>query len=134
MLKKRKFIKCQHQRPPSNADILGSQLLGYRVFIKDLSCVLAKERGREVTDPCTETKTISDPDATSTKIGYLSESRSQINHRYHCCHFTESATEYELSVSGFTSKRTGSLSRPLLVTTDTAKSSPPLITDVNCTG
>ena len=87
MLKKRKFIKCQHQRPPSNADILGSQLLGYRVFIKDLSCVLAKERGREVTDPCTETKTISDPDATSTKIGYLSESRSQINYRYHCCHF-----------------------------------------------
>ena len=47
---------------------------------------------------------------------------------------TESATEYELSVSGFTSKRTGSLSRPLLVTTDTAKSSPPLITEVNCTG
>ena len=26
------------------------------------------------------------------------------------------------------------MSRPLLVTTDTAKSSPPLITDVNCTG
>ena len=81
LVKKRKFTKCQHQRPPSNADILGSQLLGYRVFIKDLSCVLAKERGRDVTDPCIETKTISDPDATSTKIGFLSESRYQIEIR-----------------------------------------------------
>ena len=72
----KKFTKCQHQRPPSNADILGSQLLGYRVFIKDLSCVLAKEKGAEVTEPCTETKTISDPGSTSAKIGYLSESPS----------------------------------------------------------
>ena len=78
MVKKRKFTKCQHQRPPSNADILGSQLLGYRVFIRDLACVLAKERGRELPDPCTETKTISNPRATSTKIGYLSESRYEI--------------------------------------------------------
>ena len=51
-----------------------------------------------------------------------------------CCSFSEPATDYELTVSGFTSKRTGSLSQPLRVTTDTAKSSPPLITEVNCTG
>ena len=75
MVKKEKVHKMlKHQRPPSNTDILGSQLLGYRVFIRDLACVLAKEKGREVPDPCTETKTISNPRATSTKIGYLSES------------------------------------------------------------
>ena len=46
----------------------------------------------------------------------------------------EPATEYELSVLGFTAKREGSLSDPARVETDTAKPSPPTITNVNCTG
>ena len=35
---------------------------------------------------------------------------------------------------GFTAKREGSLSDPARVETDTAKPSPPLVTNVNCTG
>ena len=57
------------------------------------------------------------------------------------CHLTitrisasEPATEYELSVLAFTAKREGALSEGRRVTTDTAKPSPPLITNVNCTG
>ena len=47
---------------------------------------------------------------------------------------SEPATEYELSVLAFTAKREGALSEARLVTTDTAKPSPPLVTNVNCTG
>ena len=47
---------------------------------------------------------------------------------------SEPATQYELSVSGFTAKREGSTSDPRRVRTDTAKPSPPIITNVNCTG
>ena len=47
---------------------------------------------------------------------------------------SEPATEYELSVLAFTAKREGALSEGRRVTTDTAKPSPPLITNVNCTG
>ena len=50
------------------------------------------------------------------------------------CVLPEPATEYELSVLGFTAKREGSLSDPARVETDTAKPSPPTITNVNCTG
>ena len=54
-------------RPPSNADILGSQLLGYRVYIRDIQC-----QGRG--EPCQDSqkKTISDPTATHARIGLLS--------------------------------------------------------------
>ena len=47
---------------------------------------------------------------------------------------SEPATQYEMSVSGFTAKREGSPSDPRRVRTDTAKPSPPTITNVNCTG
>ena len=47
---------------------------------------------------------------------------------------SEPATEYELSVLAFTAKREGGLSPGRRVTTDTAKPSPPLVTNVNCTG
>ena len=46
----------------------------------------------------------------------------------------EPATEYELSVLAFTAKREGALSEARRLTTDTAKPSPPLVTNVNCTG
>ena len=46
----------------------------------------------------------------------------------------EPATEYELSVLAFTAKREGALSDARRVRTDTAKPSPPLVTNVNCTG
>ena len=39
-----------------------------------------------------------------------------------------------MSVLAFTAKREGALSESRMVTTDTAKPSPPLITNVNCTG
>ena len=58
-------------RPPSNADILGSQLLGYRVYIRDLAC--SPGPGTELESSCVETKTISDSATTSARIGYLSE-------------------------------------------------------------
>ena len=51
-------------RPPSNSDILGSQLLGYRVYIREVLC------GH---DSCLEKKTISDPASRSARIGYLSK-------------------------------------------------------------
>ena len=47
---------------------------------------------------------------------------------------SEPATKYELSVLAFTAKREGALSDARRLTTDTAKPSPPLITNVNCTG
>eukprot|EP00090_Calanus_glacialis_P045884 TRINITY_DN8764_c0_g1_i5.p1 TRINITY_DN8764_c0_g1~~TRINITY_DN8764_c0_g1_i5.p1 ORF type:complete len:888 (-),score=166.51 TRINITY_DN8764_c0_g1_i5:697-3360(-) len=99
-------------RPPSNADILGSQLLGYRVYIRDIQC-----QGRG--EPCQDSqkKTISDPTATHARIGLL-----------------KPATPYELSVLGFTPKREGVKTDVAQVTTDTAKPSPPIITNVNCTG
>ena len=46
----------------------------------------------------------------------------------------EPATQYELSVLGFTPKREGVMTDIAQVTTDTAKPSPPIITNVNCTG
>ena len=46
----------------------------------------------------------------------------------------EPATEYELSVLAFTAKREGALSDSRKLITDTAKPSPPLITNVNCSG
>ena len=46
----------------------------------------------------------------------------------------EPATEYELSVLAFTAKREGALSDARRVVTDTAKPSPPVVTNVNCTG
>ena len=51
-------------RPPSNADSLGSQLLGYRVYIRELLCA---------EDNCVEKKTISEPGKRSARIGYLSK-------------------------------------------------------------
>ena len=51
-------------RPPSNADSLGSQLLGYRVYIRELACPQ---------DPCVEKKTISEPGKRSARIGLLSK-------------------------------------------------------------
>ena len=51
-------------RPPSNAEVLGSQLLGYRVYIRELACSQ---------DPCVEKKTISEPGKRSARIGLLSK-------------------------------------------------------------
>ena len=51
-------------RPPSNGDILGSKLLGYRVYIKELECSQ---------ESCVEKKTISDPGRREARIGYLSK-------------------------------------------------------------
>ena len=63
------YLNTIYFRPPSNADILGSQLLGYRVYIRDLACAPAPE----LESSCVETKTISDSATTSARIGYLSE-------------------------------------------------------------
>ena len=67
-------------RPPSNADILGSQLLGYRVYIRELRCETdiikdqdAGDRISVLESSCVERKTISDPGTTSARIGYLSK-------------------------------------------------------------
>ena len=62
-------------RPPSNADILGSQLLGYRVYIRELRCdIKDQDDGISVLESsCVERKTISDPGTTSARIGYLSK-------------------------------------------------------------
>ena len=46
----------------------------------------------------------------------------------------EPATLYEVSLLGFTPKREGVMTDIAQVTTDTAKPSPPIITNVNCTG
>ena len=46
----------------------------------------------------------------------------------------EPATQYSLSVLGFTPKREGVMTDTIQVTTDTNKPSPPIITNVNCTG
>ena len=46
----------------------------------------------------------------------------------------EPATPYEFSVLGFTPKREGVMTDVVQVVTDTAKPSPPIITNVNCTG
>ena len=54
-------------RPPSNTDILGSQLLGYRVYIRDIQCTGTQKHCQE-----RQKKTISDPTATKTTIGLLS--------------------------------------------------------------
>ena len=51
-------------RPPSNAEVLGSQLLGYRVYIREMACPH---------DPCVEKKTISEPGKRSARIGLLSK-------------------------------------------------------------
>ena len=65
------YLNTIYFRPPSNADILGSQLLGYRVYIRDLACAPAPST--ELESSCVETKTISDSATTSARIGYLSE-------------------------------------------------------------
>ena len=49
-------------------------------------------------------------------------------------HVSEPATNYEFTVRGFTNKREGGDSNPLLVDTDTANPSPPVISVLNCTG
>ena len=67
------FIHIIYCRPPSNSDILGSQLLGYRVYIRDLACAPAPAPAPELESSCVETKTISDSATTSARIGYLSE-------------------------------------------------------------
>ena len=60
-------------RPPSNADILGSQLLGYRVYIRDMRCSEGGAgMGRESCQD-TQKKTISDPTVTHARIGLLSK-------------------------------------------------------------
>ena len=67
------YLNTIYFRPPSNADILGSQLLGYRVYIRDLACAPAPAPAPELESSCVETKTISDSATTSARIGYLSE-------------------------------------------------------------
>ena len=64
-------VKLCIMRPPSNYDILGSQLLGYRVYIRDLQCI----EGRVARESCQDRqkKTISDPTVTHARIGFLSE-------------------------------------------------------------
>ena len=47
---------------------------------------------------------------------------------------SEPATKYELSVLAFTAKREGARTDSRSLTTDTARPSPPLVTNVNCTG
>ena len=78
-LSPRKVCLLINLRPPSNADILGSQLLGYRVYIRELRCEAdikdqdADDRISVLESSCVERKTISDPGTTSARIGYLSK-------------------------------------------------------------
>ena len=61
-------------RPPSNVDKIGSNLLGYRVYIKDVSCAEHDEDASDIdNDSCIDTKTLSDPSITSYKIVNLSK-------------------------------------------------------------
>ena len=48
--------------------------------------------------------------------------------------YLKPATEFELTVVGFTQKREGLVSPVLVVRTDTAKPGPPTITNTNCSG
>ena len=79
-LSPRKVCLLINLRPPSNADILGSQLLGYRVYIRETRCEAdigdhqdADVRITVLESSCVERKTISDPGTTSARIGYLSK-------------------------------------------------------------
>ena len=58
------FPQLFHPRPPSNADMHGPQLLGYRVYIREMVC------GQ---DSCVEKKTISEPGKRTARIGFLSK-------------------------------------------------------------
>ncbi|XP_040572850.2 putative receptor-type tyrosine-protein phosphatase mosPTP-1 isoform X2 [Lepeophtheirus salmonis] len=106
--------------PPSNARSLGSDLLGYRVYIDPLcSSIRKKKRAGSCRpiSPVTISAGYSPKDMLITKIRDLSP-----------------ATKYKFTLRAFTKKREGPASDDLIVYTDTAPPSSPRIQNITCYG
>lgn len=120
-------------QPPSNAASLGSDLLGYRVYVEELCDANSKKKRRrrllkrrkrlrrENDDhpKCREITPETVHGAKSTVVGF---------------HSLTPFTKYRFKLRAFTKRREGPASETLVVVTDTEASSPPRVTNISCYG